>query len=163
MSFTGFTGFTGIKPSDLLQGPGGRVTGELASIDTGEKVVFTRPGPPSTHTREFGAQWDEAGVAEADVQPLEYRHTQPERRTYKITLDGRAIASSVEGDIVMLRRFTKRVPGKGKVRAHKCIWTQGAQRFRCIVESVQVEVSRIGASGLPMQAEVSLTLKEIDR
>jgi hypothetical protein len=141
--------------------PGRKITAQIASIDTGLKVNFDLP--PAEHSREFGAQWDEAGVAESDPMPHEYRHTQPERRSYHIWLDGYARpggeANTVEPEIRILRLLTKRVPGK--VRAHKCIYTQGEQSFRCFVESVEVNVHRIGRSGGALQAEITLNLKEL--
>lgn len=155
-------GVGGIVPgAKSLAQPGRKISAEIVSLDSGLKLTFILP--PAEHTRSFGAQWDDAGVCESDPMPVEYRHTIPEHRAYKVWLDGYqrpgGEANTVEPEIRLLRLLTKRAPGK--VRAHKCLYTQGEQSFRCFVESVDVNVLRIGRSGGALQAEVTLNLKEI--
>lgn len=143
--------------------PGSKITARLTSLDDGRTLVFIVP--PGEHDREYGAQWDLVGVCEADVEPSEYRYTQPERRTYVVTLDGYGrvggIANTVEAELKKLKSFTKRSPGK--VRAHKCLYSQGEQQFGpCFVESVHVHVKRIGLKGGALQAvDIALALKEL--
>jgi hypothetical protein len=148
---------------------GGPITGlasgyaRLTSQDTGESVFFRLS--PSEHDRNFGANWEEAGVAQAAPQFLEYHDSPPEERTYKVTFDahGRGgVTADFEAEYGILKRFTLRVDGK--VRAHKLIYSQGKQRFRCVLLRVSIPVRRLSKSGGAMQAiDCSITLKEIRR
>jgi hypothetical protein len=146
----------------------GRVFAVLTSLDDGTEVVFARGTagiPPSESSREYGASWQEAGVAQASPQFLEYQQTNPEIRTYDVYLDAYSLlpggdANSIESMLTRLKRLTQRVPGKK--RAHRCLWSQGEQLFLCVVERVNAPVKRVNRAGGAMVAHaVQITLKEI--
>jgi hypothetical protein len=161
MSFiSGVRGFP-FPPRQSSPPPGG-VHAKLTSLDTGESLVFVVE--PTEHDREYSAEWESAGVAQASPQFLEYRCSNPEERVYRAVIDGYGrpggVANSIELELAMLKFFTRRVPGKK--RAHICLYTQGEQRFKCIVKHVAVPVKRLNQGGGALQAyEVSITLLEI--
>lgn len=146
----------------LLQEPG-KITARLTSLDDGRSMWFRLP--PAEHDREYGAQWDDVPVCEADPEPSEYRHTKPETRSYRIVLDAYArpggMVNTLEPELKLLKSFTQRAPKK--VRSHRCVYTQGEQVFGpCVVERIQVQVRRIGEGGGALQAyDVTLELREI--
>jgi hypothetical protein len=142
------------------------VIARLTSFDTGDQVVFSRANeqaPPSEHDRNFSAEWQEAGVAQASPNPLEYMHSKSEERVYKCYFDAYdpyGVSGTIEPTYLTLKKLTRRV--EGKVRAHYCAWSQGQQRFRCVVESVSFPVKRVNTGGGALIAyEVQITLKEI--
>jgi hypothetical protein len=151
----------------LVPTTAGRVIARLTSLDTGETIAFYRGNhatAPSEHTRELSAQWDSAGVAQASPQFIEYRETGPEERTYKITFDAHGspggVVNHFERQYAILKRLISRVPGKK--RAHKLVYSQGVQRFRCVLTRVSTPVRRVSTNGGAMQAiDVAITLKEI--
>jgi hypothetical protein len=151
----------------LVPSTAGRVIARLTSLDTGETLAFYRGNhatAPSEHTRDFGAQWDEAGVAQASPQFIEFKQSNPEERTYKVTFDAHAspggVVNNFERQYETLKRFTRRVPGKK--RAHKLLYSQGAQRFKAVLIRVSMPIRRVSKNGGAMQAiDVTITLKEI--
>jgi hypothetical protein len=160
-SFTSFGSFPSPTPRQADPAPG-RVTAKLTSLDTGESLIFIIE--PTEHERTYGAEWEQAGVAQASPQVLEFRHSNPETRTYRAVLDGYGrsggVANSIELELAELKFFTRRVPGKK--RAHICLYTQGVQRFKCVVTNVSVPVKRLNRGGGALQAyEVTIELKEV--
>jgi hypothetical protein len=74
------------------------------------------------------------------------------------------VANDFEADLEKLKRLAGRVPGKPY--GHRCLWVQGKQRFRCIVEDVEIPVELLSRSGGAMTVApnyATLTLKEIRR
>ena len=143
---------------------GGRISARLTSLDTGQSIFFQGASvAPSEHDRNFGANWEDAGVAQAAIQFQEYKDTPPEERTYKVTFNahGRGgVGDDFEADYEILKSFTLRAPGR--VRAHKLLFSQGKQRFRCVLTRVGIPVRRVSTSGGAMQAvDCSITLKEL--
>jgi len=140
----------------------GRVTAKLTSLDTGESLIFLVE--PTEHERTYSAEWEQAGVAQASPQFLEFRQSNPEERVYRAIFDGYGrpggVANSIELELAELKFLTRRVPGKN--RAHICLYTQGEQRFRCVVTNVGVPVRRLNRSGGALQAfEVNISLREV--
>jgi hypothetical protein len=136
----------------------------VSSLDTPASVLLTVLSESGPEEREFGALWDEVGVAQADSQFSEYRHTHPEKRTIRFTLEAYTklgIGGSVEGAINTLKSLTKRVPGKA--RSHRVVFSMGSQRFGpAFVESVHVPIYRYNSSGQALIVkEGSITLKEL--
>lgn len=146
----------------------GVIIAKLASLDVpGLIVVFSNTSflsPPSRSERRKSAQWNEAGVAQSSPQFLEYKQTNPEERTYHVCMDAYnrpgGVANNLEADIANLFRLLDRVPGKPY--AHRCLWTQGVQRFKCVVTDVQVPIELVSQDGGALQAfEATISLKEI--
>ena len=139
-----------------------RISAYLYSLDTGLKLDFEIP--PSEHERNFGSNWEEAGVAQAAIQFIEYKDTPPEERTYRVCFDAYrrpgGIANDIEKQYQTLKNFTLRPDGK--FRAHKLMYVQGVQRFRCVLKWVSMPVRRIAKTGGALQSlECSITLKEL--
>lgn len=108
---------------------------KLTSLDTGDTVFIS----PKFETRAAGARWEEAGVAGASPQPLEFRGTIPEERTIHFSLeniDKDGITISVEEQIALLKQFSRRVQGKG--RAHILFYSYNSHSFRCVLKSCQL-------------------------
>lgn len=160
-SFATFGTFASPTPRQGAPAPG-RVTARLTSLDTGESLIFLVE--PTEHERTYGAEWEQAGVAQASPQYLEFKQSNPEERVYRAVLDGYGrpggVANSIELELAELKFFTRRVPGKK--RAHICLYSQGEQRFKCVVTNVGVPVKRLNRGGGALQAyEVTITLKEV--
>jgi hypothetical protein len=160
-SFGSFGSFPSPTPRQTAPA-GGQVSAKLTSLDTGESLVFIVE--PTEHDRTYGAEWEQAGVAQASPQFLEFKQSNPEERVYRAFFDGYGrpggVANSIEAELEELKFFTRRVPGKK--RAHICLYTQGEQRFRCVVTNVGVPVKRLNRGGGALQAyEVTITLKEV--
>jgi hypothetical protein len=140
----------------------GTVQARLTSLDTGHSLLFVVE--PTEHDRVFSAEWESAGVAQASPQFLEYRQSNPQERTYRAVFDGYGrpggVANSVEAELALLLFFTRRV--QGRKRAHVCLYTQGQQRFRCVVTNVAAPIKRLNQGGGALQAyEVTISLKEV--
>lgn len=148
----------------------GAIQAKLASIDqAGLFLIFgtrTLFRAPSKCERAGGSKWSEAGVAQADPQFLEYQQTNPEVRTYHFmasayNLHG-GIANHLEDVIYILKLMSGRVPGKPY--GHRLMYTQGIQRFRCVLEDWTIPVELVNAAGGAMEAyDCSMKLKEIRR
>ena len=158
------TTFPEISPvSERLEPLAAHIFASITSLDDGTGLVFAIE--PSEQDREYSAQWAEAGVAQASPQFLEFQHSNPEKRVIKAYFDAYSnraggIANSIEGELAVLKKLTRRVAGKK--HAHRCLFTQGEQSMKCVVESVGVPVKRIGQTGGAIQAyEVPITLREI--
>src|ERR1044072_2004610 len=157
----------GEQRAKLAAGFGGKVFAQLTSLDDGTEVGFssgTAGIPPSESEREYSANWQDVGVAQASPQFLEYQCSNPETRSYEVYLNAYRLpggdVNSLEGLLSRLKKLTRRVAGKK--RAYRCLWSQGEQLFTCIVESVSVPIKRLNQGGGAMQAyPVRITLKEI--
>jgi hypothetical protein len=152
-------------PSIASDGPARDRAGfvaRLTSLDEPALSLAFRIAP-SEHERSFGANWDDAGVAQASPQFIEYRDSLPEERTYKCTFDAYrlpgGVANDIEQDYETLLKFTRRAGDK--LRAHRLAFSQGNHQFRCVLTRVGMPVRRISKSGGALQAlECSITLKE---
>ncbi|HEY6329489.1 MAG TPA: hypothetical protein VI756_09125 [Blastocatellia bacterium] len=135
----------------------------LRSLDTG--ISFQFPIAPQEHDREVSAVWENADVANAAPDFLEYRKTEPEKRTYRYTIDGYdnsgglANDTQVEGQWKSLKYFTQLAANKH--RAHLCLFSVGIQGFACVVEMITWPVKKVGSSAGALQVfEGTIVLKE---
>ncbi len=140
----------------------GRVNAQLTSLDTGLTLPFLIP--PSEHDRDFGSDWVQAEVAQAAVDFIEYKGTPPEKRVYKVTFNAyiRAggVANDIEAEYKALKSFVTTAPPPR--RAHKLLFTQGVQRFRCVLTRVGKTVWRIARNGGALIAlDTSIELMEL--
>ncbi|MEW6209816.1 MAG: hypothetical protein AB1631_15740 [Acidobacteriota bacterium] len=140
---------------------GARLRATLTSLDDGTTLRFIIA--PSEQDRQFGANWEECGVAQASVQFLEYKDTRPEERTIKATFERYSrgnIGQDVEDIYRTLKRFSERAPGRK--RAHRLLFTMGVQSFRCVLTNVDFPVDRIAAGGGALRGiDVQISLKEL--
>ena len=159
----GIGGGLGFGPAVVNTTKGSGQKAILRSLDTGQSFTFDIA--PHEHDREVSAVWENADVGNAAPDFLEYRKTEPERRTYKYFVDGYDSSggikndSKVEGQWRQLKYFTQLAGAKH--RAHLCMFTLGIQSFACVVESISWPVKKSGASAGPLQIfEGTLVLKE---
>jgi|SRR5580704_3506991 hypothetical protein len=138
-------------------------TAYLRSQDDG--TVFTWQFAPHEHDREISVTWENADVAQAAPDFIEYRKTEPEKRTYKYYIDGSLKPGGVSNDSYVeglwktLKQLTLLAPGKH--RAHVCTLSIGIQSFQCVVESVSWPVKCVGSSAGALQVyEGTIVLKE---
>lgn len=151
----------GAPSVNINPGGAGKVQAKLTSLDSGVSLTFLIP--PSEHDRDFGANWEDAGVAQAAIQFSEYKDSPPEVRVYKVTLDGYrqpgGINNNIEGDYAKLKLMTLRVKG---VRPPRLLFSQGLQQFKCVLTRVGMPVRRIARDGGALQSiETQITLREI--
>lgn len=136
----------------VVPGQSGRIFARLTSLDGGGTFNFRLP--PSEQDRNTEADWQRAGVAQQSLQLLEYGTGTSKTRTIKFTLNAYnrvgGEANSLEGEIKLLESFAERVPGK--VRAHKCRYSQGEQSFNCLVKRVNIPQRRVSKTGGALQA-----------
>ncbi len=145
------------------------VTARLLSLDTGLTVMFSSVNyfaVPHKVQRQGGARWNEAGIAQASPQRLEYQQTNPDVWTISFLMDAYnhpgGVANDFEADLQNLFELKNRVPGLK--RAHKCMYVHGKMLFRCILEDIQAPIEIFSLSGGPLQAyEATIVLKQIPR
>lgn len=145
----------------------GGITAKLSSLDTNLVLYFARSGylsPPSRSSRRGSAKWNEAGVAQASPQFIEYQETAPNVRVYRCVFRSYifpgGVANDFEAELAILDQLKNRVPGKK--RAHRCLWVQGVQRFKCVLEEYEVPIELIAQSGGALLApDVTIQLKQI--
>jgi hypothetical protein len=135
---------------------------KLGSMDVAKVLYFSIA--PTEHTRDFGANWVDAGVAQASPQPQEYKDSQPEERVLRVTFDAfrrpLGVKNDIEKDYETLKEFTRRVPGKR--RSHKLVFSHGKVRFKCVLVKVGMPVRRVAENGGALQAiDCDITLREI--
>lgn len=146
-----------------LNPPQTKIQAMLSSMDNGLTLTFFIP--PSEHDRSFGSEWASAEVAQAAVQFSEYRETQPEERTYKVTFDGYlrpgGVNNEVEYEYNVLKSFVTSSPSVPR-RAHRLVYSQGTQFFRCYLKHVSMPVRRLSVAGGALQAlDCQITLVEL--
>jgi len=161
----GIGGGTSTPGGTVLRGFGGVGNSAiLRSLDQGG-LSFTFKLAPHEHDREVSATWENADVAQAAPDFIEYRKTDPEKRTYRYQIDGYDMTGGINNDGTVegwwktLKSFTQIAPGKH--RAHVCMLTIGVQSFQCVVENVTWPVKKVGASAGALQVmEGTIVLKE---
>jgi hypothetical protein len=143
----------------VVPGVAGRIFAKLTSLDGGGTFLFRIP--PSEQDRNTEADWQRAGVAQQSLQPVEYGAGSSKTRSIKFTLDAYSRlggeANSLEAEIKLLESFALRVPGK--VRAHKCRYSQGEQGFTCVIKRVSIQQRRVGKTGGALQAEGTIEVE----
>jgi hypothetical protein len=130
------------------------------SEDTGLTLVF--PITPGEQDRNFGANWEDAGVANASIQFSEHREGRAEKRIVKATFDAYSqggLERDIENFYDILKKFSENVPRKP--RAHRLLLIIGNIYYRCLLEDVGFAVHRTSLSGGAMQAiDIPITLKQ---
>jgi hypothetical protein len=130
---------------------GAGVTAKLMSLDAGIALYMSSAfyaQPPSKSDRHGSARWNEAGVAQASPQPLEYQCTNPSERTYYCFFEAYThvgLGGDVEDYLSILEELKNRVPGKK--RAHKLLWVQGKQRFKCVLFDYNANITHVSLQG----------------
>jgi hypothetical protein len=87
----------------------------------------------------------------------------------ELLFDGFEDQRSVQPQIDMLEKLSSiRKPGSKHAylrRAHHCVvaWgsTDGARRFRCVIESLSTKVTMFSPQGEPLRATCTMKLKEV--
>lgn len=139
-----------------------KIIAKLTSLENGLTLIFRIP--PAEQERRFGSDWVEAEVAQAAVQFLEYKQSPPEERIYKVTFDAYSeggIHYDIENEYQTLKSFCINSPSVPR-RAHRLLYSQGSQSFRCVLAQVSMPVWRIATTGGALIAvDTQITLREL--
>lgn len=97
---------------------------------------------------------------------LEYGSTEPRSETVELLFDGFEEGISVASLVEKLEGLTIPVDLQSKKASERhpqiCIAVWGAQKLRCVVTSVATKLTMFDASGEPLRATCTVTIKEVD-
>jgi len=97
---------------------------------------------------------------------MEYGTTEPRSLTFELLFDGYEEGISIAGIIEQLEALTlpKNMSSLVESERHPqlCVAVWGKQSLRCVVMSIATKFSMFDASGEPLRATCSVTLKEVD-
>jgi len=128
---------------------------------------------PKELARQSSAAWNTHPNTSArqsktsqNYQWLEYGSTEPRTLTAELVFDGYENGTNVAPLVEKLEALTIPVDMRSRRASERrpqiCVAVWGAQKLRCVVQSVATKLTMFAESGEPLRATCAVILKEVD-